>query len=239
MRDIKIICSLAIACCAILLLLLLTSRRNDLYLSEFTLLRDVIAKSPGKQRPHFNYGCTLSRMQLYKEALDQFTLCLDLPASDGFQTKDLFVEMGNAHYFLERYEEAVIKWRQALMLSPGDPEILNNMAMAMIKQGSLDDALRLAEMARHRASVELLPEVLLTMAQIKFLKKDVKSAEQFVWQALQSAPLIPSVYFSVATMYDDIGMPVDAVHYAKMYLQYEHDEIERQKAALLVQRLSE
>ena len=220
------------------MLLLLTSRRNEIYLSEIVFLQDAVAKSPGKQRPHFNYGCALARAQLYEQALDQFALCLTLPAGYNFQEKDLYIEMGNAHFFLANYDEAAAKWRHALTISPGDPEISNNMAMAMIKQGRLDDALRWAETARECASTKLLPDVLLTIAEINFLKKNMNIAEELVRQALQDAPQRPLIYYSAAMMYDDIGMAKKAAYYANMYLQYEHDDVRRLNAVLPVNKHS-
>ncbi len=223
--------------CLVLVLLCLTFLRNGVFATDLTLWTDILKKSPDKQRAHFNYGCVLSRNELYEQALQEFGLSLNSPESYGFSKKDVYIEIGKADFFLKRFDEAAGAWQHALRFGSKDPEVLNNLAMAMLKLERIKEALSLAESARENASENLMPEVLLTLAQIYASQKDFSKTEKLIEVSLQQSAGAPQILFSVAVLYEEVGMYEQAGYYARKYLA-SRDTVFATRAVSLLNRAS-
>ena len=62
----------------------------------------------------------------YAKALEYYQRILD----SGKHSAELYFNMGNAHYKLENVAESIYFYEKALLLSPGDAEIKNNLGYA-------------------------------------------------------------------------------------------------------------
>ena len=76
------------------------------------------------------------------DALETFVRARDL----GLRDWELFSAMGIAYDMGRRYDEAGAAYQTALGLSPGNPTVLNNMALTMALAGDIDGAI---ELLRH------------------------------------------------------------------------------------------
>lgn len=144
---------------AVALLALLTHARNELWSDPVALARDVVAKSPGKARPHYNLAEVLSRAGWTREALreaavaarieprraEPHTLMGTLYCSSG-RYREAIGELSQAVAIEPRYasarsllgdalarsgmqREALEQYQEALGLDPGDPELYNRMGL--------------------------------------------------------------------------------------------------------------
>ena len=73
------------------------------------------------------------------DALGTFAHARDL----GLRDWELFSAMGIAYDMGRRYDEAGAAYGTALELSPGNPTVLNNMALSMAQAGDIDGAIEL------------------------------------------------------------------------------------------------
>jgi Flp pilus assembly protein TadD len=76
------------------------------------------------------------------DAIETFASARD----KGLREWELFSAMGIAYDMGRRYDEAGAAYQTALGLSPGNPTVLNNMALSMAQAGDIDGAI---ELLRH------------------------------------------------------------------------------------------
>jgi hypothetical protein len=135
-----------------------THARNGVWRDELTLWSDVVAKSPGKARPHNYLGIALAERGAKDEAIAHFRAALRLQpwyADALLNLGNMYRERGDFQGALRLYERAVLvapkmaaahnnaggmyeaagrredavrAYREALRLSPGMPEATANLA---------------------------------------------------------------------------------------------------------------
>lgn len=74
----------------------------------------------------FEQGNTLYNNKKYAEAIDKYQAILNT----GMHSAELYFNLGNAHYKLNHIAPSIYYYEKALLLSPKDKDILNNMAYA-------------------------------------------------------------------------------------------------------------
>ena len=74
----------------------------------------------------FEQANTLYNQGKYAEAIDKYTIILDT----GNHSTELYFNLANAHYKLNNIAPSIYYYEKALILSPNDEEIKNNMAFA-------------------------------------------------------------------------------------------------------------
>ena len=93
-------------------------------------------KVPGPLQAHpavqLNRGLALSRLGEEKldEAMQALQKASDSDAADGIRARAL-ANLGNGFFKKEDYEEAIRRYKQSLMLSPGNKDIAWNLELAM------------------------------------------------------------------------------------------------------------
>ncbi|MBI3011354.1 MAG: tetratricopeptide repeat protein [Candidatus Omnitrophica bacterium] len=113
-----------------------TIRRNEVYRSEVSLLRDVIAKRPTNARAHYNLGIALAEQGKAEEAGTHFVEALRLDPNYAEAHGNLgavLAKQGKA-------EEAVDHYRRALRLNPSLAEAHHNLGIALAEQGRYEEA---------------------------------------------------------------------------------------------------
>lgn len=74
----------------------------------------------------FEQGNALYRKGMYQQALEAYQSVLN----SGKESADLYFNMGNCYYKLNKVAPAIYNYEKALVLSPGDEEIQNNLVFA-------------------------------------------------------------------------------------------------------------
>ena len=65
----------------------------------------------------------------YQKAIEQYNALL----KDGYQSADIYYNLGNAYYRSEEITQAILAYERALLLSPGDADIRFNLQLARTK----------------------------------------------------------------------------------------------------------
>jgi tetratricopeptide (TPR) repeat protein len=220
--------------------------RNSIYRNHVTLWRDVVKCSPDKRRSHENYGQALStagseardpeeRMMLYKEALDQFKTVFALPDDGSVPLRDLYRETGVVYFRMALYDAAISTWETGLRYAPDDPSLLNNLSIALMQTGRIDEAAKAAQTAL--MGNPRMPQALNTMGQVCLLKKQYKKAANYFVMALEREPDVPSRYWNAALALQQAGKLDMAYKYANMYLSLEPNPALRKRVLPFIEML--
>ena len=138
----------AIAAC-VLLLAAVTWQRNAVWRDGVTLWSDVVSNSPGKARPHLNFGRELLLSGRADEAIEQFRSAVRLkPDFD-----EAYSNLGAAFNKKAMPDEAIEQLQTALRINPDNAEALNNVAISFGMKGLTDYAI-----AYFEGAVRLRPE---------------------------------------------------------------------------------
>lgn len=148
-----------------------TYERNVVWGSEITLWEDVVKKSPGKARGHYNLGNNYASRGLIENAVSQYEAAIVLNPDyaearnnlgiiyDSMGRHDLAVErfrsavridplyvearnnLGTAYWKSGFYEAAIDEYRAALTIRPDDAELHYNLGIAYASKGMRDAAI--------------------------------------------------------------------------------------------------
>ncbi len=77
---------------------------------------------------HFERGNELYKSERYEEAIREYEQVLAL----GYESPELYYNLGNCYYRLERIGKAILYLERARRLAPNDEDILHNLQMARL-----------------------------------------------------------------------------------------------------------
>jgi tetratricopeptide (TPR) repeat protein len=113
-----------------------TYKRNIVWKSTVTLWEDVVSKSPGKVRPHFNLGTTYSDAGQTEKAIEQLVLTLNL---DPGHVK-AYNNLGNAYISKGLTAKAIKNYESAVSVDPNFVDGLYNLGKAYGRAGQTEQA---------------------------------------------------------------------------------------------------
>lgn len=218
-----------------LLLTVVAFARGPIFRDEVGLWNETVKRSPEKQRPHHNFGCALAKTKQYDAAIRAFDQALSLDPDGTIMPHFCYVERGNAHYHLKQYEEAIASWKKALDISPGNPEVLTNIAEGLMKQGKTDEAWGYIQAALAASSP--YPETLEVLGEIHLARGEAASAAESFVSALRKNPELVTAYRGAASAYEKMGDYGPAASYLEQYLSRDLNEQDRIEATRIMVRL--
>jgi tetratricopeptide (TPR) repeat protein len=84
----------------------------------------------------FKNANNLFAQEKYEEAIKQYTFIND----KGFESAELYYNMGNAYYKIRNYPRAILNYEKALIINPEDDNIQHNLAKArMLNIDKIDE----------------------------------------------------------------------------------------------------
>lgn len=95
----------------------------------FIFLITGISSLFGDNRELFNTAADFYASEKYQKAANTYEKIL----KNGFESPELFYNLGNCYYRLNNYPEAVYYYEKAKLLSPADEDILHNLSLAESK----------------------------------------------------------------------------------------------------------
>lgn len=203
-------------------------KRNGIYQTPVTLWRSAVESAPNKRRTHENYGQALSTAGMLQEALQQFKTVLALPDDGSVPMRDVHREIGVVYFRLNLIDESIASWKKGLEYASMDPGLLNNISIALMRQGRLDEALAHAENAIRMNPY--MPEPVNTRGEILMAKGEyVRAAESFL-VFLQLRPEDSRGYWNVALAFERSGQLEKAYQYGNQFLRLEQNPQYRQPA---------
>ncbi|MHB8843531.1 MAG: tetratricopeptide repeat protein [Nitrospirota bacterium] len=213
-----------------------TLARNGIYQTTLKVWESMAKGSPNKRRPHQNYGQALSTAGFYQEALHEFDAVLALPDDGSVPLRDLYREIGVVRFRLGLYDEAIVAWQKGLQYAPYDPGLLNNLAIALMKQKRYDEALNFAQTAARMNPS--MPEPLNTLGELYLTKGEPRKAVEQFMRFLQLRPEDSRGYWNTALAMREAGDYRGALQYAQLFLAREPDPYYRKIAADLVNNIN-
>jgi protein O-mannosyl-transferase len=194
----------ALALAAWGLLAVLLHQRNQVWTSPVALWADVVAKSPGKARAHFNYGHALSVAGQEQAAIVQYHLASNLLGRDTVDRFRVTRNLGASLSAAGRTDDAIAVLTRALGSGPGEHEIHNNLALAWKKKGDLARA-----ESHAREALRLAPsfaEGYNTLGEIRVGLRDIPGALAAFEAAARLAPDMPAPAHNLAVVQGAVGM---------------------------------
>ena len=114
-------------------------------------LQNMRYRSPGFH--HYNMAQSLVREKKYKEAVEQFGLCLTMDP----EFSDALAERGLAHMHLEKFTEAGTDFRKCLQLDPANHLALTGECLTLVlADGKWEEAIRKLEAGREQHAANLI-----------------------------------------------------------------------------------
>jgi tetratricopeptide (TPR) repeat protein len=159
----------------------LTYQRSQVWASSLVLWQDTVAKSPRKMRPRFQLAYAYYEQRQCQPAAQQYEVASQLEPPDH----DLLVDWGLALNCAGRYQEAIYKLQQALMLrktAHGYAEL----GMVYAKSGRMPEALQ--ELARAEQINPRFEMIYVYRGNIAELAGDRAAAAREYQRALAIAP---------------------------------------------------
>jgi tetratricopeptide (TPR) repeat protein len=118
--------------------------------------------------------------------------------------------VGDIYRQRDRYEDAEVQYRQALVLQPGDPAALLGLAWAQFGNGELVPALATAKEALQHSPSD--PEVNLVIGEILVEQHDFTDAESYLKRSLSAKPqMLPHIYALLGHIDEQEGRNQDAI----------------------------
>jgi len=114
----------------------MTIERNRVWQSDLLLWEDVVKKSPGSSRGHYNLALALKDRSRFDEAAREFeaSIALDPLRFEAMNNLGILRAMGGA------YQEAIRLYRQALAIKPGYAQARINLGEAYRNLGDYQGA---------------------------------------------------------------------------------------------------
>jgi tetratricopeptide (TPR) repeat protein len=113
-----------------------TYARNLVWKDWITLWSDVVAKSPGKARPHNVLGIGYINQNRNEKAIHEFQTAIAL----NLNYMEAYFNYGVALNGMGLYDEAITVYRKALKLAPYDADIYNDLGENYARKGDMNQA---------------------------------------------------------------------------------------------------
>jgi tetratricopeptide (TPR) repeat protein len=200
--------------------------RTKVWQSRKSLWSDVVAKSPGKARPHMNLGHALAMEGNYEAAVLEYKTALTLANDKSVSRIEILRNLGVALFQLGMLGDAIEVFTEASTSDPLNADILNNLAICFLEIGNYKKAVYYVSIAvkaqpRHGGAHN-------TLGEIYFKKKEYNKALESFLQAIQLNPDVPLRYFNAALAFEKLGRITEACKYQARYLEIETNDAERE-----------
>lgn len=121
---------------------------NDRQDEAVEVLRILAAEHPDLPTVQAGFGDALRRTERCAEAVTAYTAALDLVDTTQQRSWFLYYARGICHEVLGDFAASEADFRQALVLNPDQPQVLNNLGYSLVEQRrNLDEALGMIERA--------------------------------------------------------------------------------------------
>lgn len=211
--------------------------RNGIYQTPLTLWRATADVAWHKQRPHENYGQSLSAAGLYEDALNQFKIVQSMPEDGSVPLRDLYREIGVVYFRLSMIDEAIVAWKKGLVYASYDPSLMNNLALAFLKKGQYVEAEAYAMQGLVLDGAQ--PTLLNTLGEVAMHNREYEQAADYFTEVLEINPDDAAGEWNAALAYAEGGHYEKAWGYVTRYLASETELQNRQQALTLLKHLND
>lgn len=109
--------------------------RNAVWDNPVSLWTDVVSKSPGKGRDHYNLGFALAMIEDYSDAEQELKKAIELEPTYLSHSN-----LASVYYLQDRIEEAEVHYLLALRYNPSHPQLHYNLGILYQETGRFSEA---------------------------------------------------------------------------------------------------
>ena len=197
-----------------------TYQRNQVWQNKITLWSDVVKKSPGKARPHFNLGAAFSEQKRDEEAIPQYQRALEINPN----LAQPHINLGEALERHNKIEEAAEHYRAALQIKPDLPEAHNNIGSILAKQGRTEEAIQ-----SYQNALKIRPHYALAHFNLAHALVENGKVEQGIrhyYQAIQFKPEYAEAHNNLGGIFINLGETEKAIKHYIAALQIDPSLVE-------------
>ncbi len=223
--------------CVMVVLSVGTYLRNDVWRDNYTFWGDMIDKTTEQTAPHINLGSALLKSGKTGEALSHFKEALHIQPGNMLA----LINIGNVKYQRGDYIKAIenynqsIKYQKKAIERHGWPLILqytseahNNMGMAFVKLGKLDEAID-----HYMTALEIDAKnsiILKNIGEAFLAKKEYQRAATYYEKALEVTPKGDAqAHNNLGIAYFRLGKINQSIHQLKFAIEVDPDYMEAQE----------
>lgn len=229
-----VVCAMAVA---VLVLAAATWKRNQVWGSEISLWSDVVEKSPGKVRGHFNLGAAFNKADRLDEAIEQLEAAL--AATKEFDYDPPYLAKLNDYTGVVYNKKGLVdqayeRLRTAVSLDGGNANARSNLALVLGKKGLLDQSIEQSLIAE-RLKPDLA-EPYKNLGTAYLVKGRLPEAASQLENAIALDPKLAEAYNNLGIVYLRLGEGGKAVEefQAALRLKPERADFKENLAAALV-----
>jgi tetratricopeptide (TPR) repeat protein len=197
-----------------------TYQRNRVWENKITLWSDVVKKSPGKARPHFNLGAAFSEQKKDEEAIPLYQRALEISPN----LAEPHINLGEALERQGKIEEAAAHYHAALKIEPDLPEAHHNMGAILKKLGRIEEAIQFYQNALkirpHYASAHF------GLANTLVEKGEVEQGIHHYYLAIQLKPEYAEAHNNLGGVFLNLGETEKAIKHYMAALQIDPNLVE-------------
>jgi tetratricopeptide (TPR) repeat protein len=123
--------------------------RNLVWTDEVTIWEDVVEKSPGKARVHYNLGNAYDKQDRREKAIEEYRKAITIEPDYPMAHNNL----GLAYWKKGQYDRAIEEYKTALKLRPDFAKAHNNLGIVYNKQGKTNAAIE-----EYKEAIRLKPD---------------------------------------------------------------------------------
>jgi tetratricopeptide (TPR) repeat protein len=197
-----------------------TYQRNHVWQDKITLWSDVVKKSPGKARPHFNLGAAFSEQKRDAEAIPLYQRALEI-SPDLAQPH---INLGETLERQNKIEEAAKHYYAALQIKPDLPEAHNNVGAILAKQGRTEEAIQF-----YQNALRIRPHYALAhfnLAHTLVENGRIEEGIRHYYQAIQIKPEYAEAHNNLGGIYINSGETEKAIKHYIAALQFDPNMVE-------------
>ncbi len=183
----------------------LSFQRNKVWKDEFTLLSDMILKSPEKARGYNNRGNIYSRDGKYELGLKDFNQAIKVQPN----YVDAYYNRGNAYYRQNKYELALNDFNKAIELAPDHPQAYNNRGSVFYGAKKYEQAIN-----DFNKAIELKPalsDAYINRGNVFYAEKKYEQAIQDFNKAIDLKPGAADAYYNRGNVYKSLEQSDQAI----------------------------
>jgi tetratricopeptide (TPR) repeat protein len=191
------------------LLCFATYQRNAVWGSEITLWKDVVEKSPQKERGHVNLCMEYNKIGEVDNAIRHCRTALSLPQGGG--RPQAHNNLGLAYLEKGMLDEAIEQFHAALLVKPETAEYHNNLGFAYMRKKLLQKAVD-----EFKAAIRLDPDYIDAHYNLGTIYSDMGLLERAMGQyltALRMDPGFAKAHNNLGIVYARMGMPDRAIEH--------------------------
>lgn len=191
---------------------MLTIKRNRIWMSEYSLWKDTVAKSPKKPRVHYNLGVASFDTGQTEEAKMEFrnTIALDPEYSGAYRNlAEIYRQENN-------YNQAIDLLKTAIQINPKETNLKATLASVYAKKGDYNEAISVYKGILEFDSGNAL--VYNDLGLVYFMQTDRQMAISALKKAIELDPNYENANLNLANFYFHYGDDLNALKFYKKTL---------------------